>query len=69
MRKLEHRVIDKFQWADRVQLRFFYFNQSNELIIGRYNRTQGKTTEEINLKMHEIVEAFFNDLLSNVLGL
>jgi Fic family protein len=67
-------VIDKFQWADRVQLRSFYFNSTataaaNELIINRYNRTQRKTIEESNLKLNEIVETFFNDVLSNVLGL
>ncbi|NBA77240.1 Fic family protein [Emticicia sp. ODNR4P] len=62
-------VIDKFQWKDRVQLRCFYFNSINDLIIVRYDRTQRKTKEDSNLKLHEIVETFFNDVLSNVLGL
>lgn len=61
-------VIEKFHWADRVQLRYFYFDQSNELITGIYNRTQRKIIEDTNLKLHEIVETFFDDVLSNVLG-
>ncbi len=62
-------AIDKFQWADNVKLRSFHFNSSNELMVSRYNRTHKKTIEETNLKLPEIVETFFDDVLQNVLGL
>ena len=61
-------VIDKFSWAEKVQLRTFYFNKSNELSIGRYNSFQKKTIEETKLELHEIVETFFDNVLANVLG-
>ena len=61
-------VIDKFSWAEKVQLRTFYFNKSNELSIGRYNSFQKKTIEEAKLELHEIVETFFDNVLANVLG-
>ncbi len=60
-------VIDRFTWSDRVQLRSFYFDQSNEIVTAQYNRAQRKTINENNLKLHEVVETFFSDVLGNVL--
>ncbi|TAE01881.1 MAG: hypothetical protein EAZ97_02930 [Bacteroidetes bacterium] len=62
-------VIDRFTWTDKVQLRSFYFDQSNEIVTAQYNRAQRKTINENNLKLHEVVETFFSDVLGNVLGI
>lgn len=61
-------VIERFAWADRIQLRSFYFKQSNDLVITKYNRIERNTVEELNPNLMGVVETFFDDVLTNVLG-
>lgn len=61
-------VVERFDWADKIQLRAFYFNQSNDLIVTKYNRVQRATEEEINPNLNGVAETFFEDVLANVLG-
>ena len=61
-------VIERFTWADRIQLRAFYFNQSNDLVIRKYNRSTKTINEAINLNLYKVAETFFDDVLANVLG-
>jgi Fic family protein len=61
-------VVEHFAWADSIQLRAFYFNQSNDLIVTKYNRSARTIDEEINPNLNGVVEAFFDDVLANVLG-
>lgn len=62
-------VIERLSWADRVQLRAFYFNQSNDLVVTKYNRLERQIQEEINPNLNSTVEVFFEDVLNNVLGI
>jgi hypothetical protein len=61
-------AIERFDWADRVQLRAFYFNPSNDLVLVKYNRLQRTIEEETNPNLNGVAETFFDDVLSNVLG-
>jgi hypothetical protein len=61
-------VIDKFSWADRVQLRSFYF-MANNMTVLQYDRLKRKTVEAENLKLNEVVETFFDDVLKHVVGI
>lgn len=60
-------AIDKFPWADKVQLRAFYFNKDNDLIVIKYSQKDKIAVEEVNPKLQETVETFFDDVLQNVL--
>ena len=61
-------AIERFDGADRVQLRAFYFNPSNDLVLVKYNRLQRTIEEETNPNLNGVAETFFDDVLSNVLG-
>ena len=61
-------VIDKFPWADRVQLRSFFFN-NNTMTVLQYNRSKRRVIDTENLKLNEVVETFFDDVLNNVVGI
>jgi len=61
-------AIERFDWADRIQLRAFYFNPSNDLVLVKYNRLQRTIEEETNPNLNGVAETFFDDVLSNVLG-
>ena len=61
-------VVERFAWADRIQLRAFYFNQSNDLVVTKYNRSARTINEEINPILNGVAETFFDDVLANVLG-
>lgn len=56
-------VVERFDWADKIQLRAFYLNQSNDLIVTKYNRVQRATEEEINPNLNGVAEIFFEDVL------
>jgi hypothetical protein len=60
--------VDRFTWADRIQLRAFYFNQSNDLVVTKYNRSARTIYEEVNPNLNGVAETFFDDVLANVLG-
>ncbi len=60
--------IDGFSWADRVQLRSFYF-MANNMTVLQYNRLNRTTEETENLKLNEVVETFFDDVLNHVIGI
>lgn len=60
--------ISQFQWAEDVQLRYFYFNESHELIIGSYDKIMRKITEQTNVKLPEIIATFFDNIRVNVLN-
>jgi len=62
-------VIDRFPWADRVRLRTFHYDASNSLIIHQYNRSTRQTEENENPKLHEIVQEFFDDVLTYIVGI
>jgi len=57
-----------FSWADGIGLRGFYYNQANELVVIKYNRSEMKIEEETNPNINRVAEIFFEDVLSNVLG-
>lgn len=61
-------VLERFSWADRIQLRAFYFNQSNDLVVTKYDRSTRRIKEEINPNLNGVAEIFFDDVLANVLG-
>lgn len=61
-------VLERFPWADRIQLRAFYFNQLNVLVVTKYDRLERKVKEEINPNLNGVAEIFFDDVLANVLG-
>jgi fido (protein-threonine AMPylation protein) len=61
-------VIDKFSWSDRVQLRYFYFSQGNEITISQYDRSRRQLVEADNLRLNEVVQTFFDDVMTYVLG-
>lgn len=61
-------VIDKFPWADRVQLRSLFFN-NNAMTVLQYNRTKREVIATENFKLNEVVETFFDDVLNNVVGI
>jgi Fic family protein len=61
-------VLERFPWADRIQLRAFYFNQSNNLVVTKYDRSERRVKEEINPNLNGVAEIFFDDVLANVLG-
>lgn len=61
-------AMERFAWADRIQLRAFYFNHSNELVVSKYDRSTRNTKEEINPNLNGVAETFFDDVLANVLG-
>ena len=60
-------VIEKFPWADRVQLRSFFFN-NNVMTVSQYERLKRKIVDIENPKQNEVVETFFDDVLKNVIG-
>lgn len=62
-------VIEQFDWADRIQLRAFYFNPLNDLVITKYNPVERKVTEAVNPHLTEVVETFFDEVLTRVLGI
>lgn len=61
-------VIERFPWADRIQLRAFYFNQSNDLVVTKYDRSEKNIKEEINPNLNRVAATFFDEVLANVLG-
>lgn len=60
--------LERFPWADRIQLRAFYFNQSNNLVVTKYDRSERKVKEEINPNLNGVAEIFFDDVLANMLS-
>ena len=62
-------VLERFPWADLIQLRAFYFNLSNELVVREYDRSERMVKETINPSLNGVAEVFFDDVLANVIGL
>jgi fido (protein-threonine AMPylation protein) len=61
-------VVERFAWADRIQLRALYFNETNDLVITKYNRSAKTINEEVNPNVNGLAETFFEDVLANVIG-
>lgn len=61
-------ALERFSWADRIQLRAFYFNQSNELVVTKYDRSTRNIREESSPNLNGVAETFFDDVLVHVLG-
>lgn len=60
-------AIDRFNWADRVRLRAFYYNNQGELIVNQTNRRD--EIETTNPRIAEIVENFYDDVFQYVVGI
>ncbi len=60
-------VIDRFTWADRVQLRSFFFS-NNMMTALQYDRVKRDIRFEDNCRLNEVVESFFDDVLKHVVG-
>lgn len=59
---------EHFPWAEKLRLRAFYCNESNELTAISYDRSERKFKEEVNPNLSRAAENFFDDVLENVLG-
>lgn len=62
-------TIDHFPWADSVQLRAFYFNESNDLLVMKYDRSQKTVANNVNPNLNNEAETFFDDILAHVLAI
>jgi len=60
--------IDRFGWADRVQLRSFSFS-NNVMTVSQYHRIKREAIDAENYKLNEVVETFFDDVFKHVVGI
>jgi Fic family protein len=57
--------IAQFDWAERIQLRGFYLNALDDMVMINYNRLEKEVEEQINPKLNQVAAAFIQDLLGN----